>query len=150
MARPTAGIELEFQRGLKHYHAITPVRQRQLHLALRILIGSVWVFHGLYSKLLDGIPRHRLIVARVLGEDLAWPATIAVGIAEILLGCWAFSHRFPRSCALVQTLAITTMNTLEISRAPDLLISAPGMVALNLGFLALGWYSATRQPARLH
>lgn len=117
-----------------------------MHLFLRILIGSVWVFHGMYSKLLDGIPRHRAIVARVLGEELAAPATMAVGVAEILLGLWAFSHRFPRACAAVQTLAILAMNTLEIVRAPDLLISAPGMVALNLGFLALGWFSATRKP----
>jgi uncharacterized membrane protein YphA (DoxX/SURF4 family) len=126
--------------------AISPLGQNRLHLALRILIGSVWVFHGLYSKLLDGIPRHRLIVARVLGDDLATVATRAVGVGEILLGLWAFSHRWPRACAAVQTLAIVTMNTIEIARAPDLLISAPGMVALNIGFLALGWYSATRKP----
>ena len=106
----------------------------------------MWVFHGLYSKLLGGIPRHRMIVARVLGEDLAGVATVAVGILEILLGLWAFSHRLPRTCAAAQTLAIVAMNTLEISRAPDLLISAPGMVLLNIGFLALGWYSATRKP----
>ena len=129
---------------------IGPRAQNRLFLALRILIGSVWVFHGLYSKLLDGIPRHRLIVARVLGDDLAVIATRAVGIAEILLGLWAFSQRWPRTCAAVQTLAIVTMNTLEIARAPDLLISAPGMVALNLGFLALGWYSATRPPYGSH
>ncbi|WP_367872917.1 DoxX-like family protein [Luteolibacter sp. Populi] len=108
----------------------------------------MWVFHGLYSKLLGGIPRHRMIVARVLGEDLAAAATAGVGILEILLGLWVFSHRFPRSCAAVQTLAIVAMNALEISRAPDLLISAPGMVALNAGFLALGWYSATRDSPR--
>lgn len=125
---------------------IGPLAQNRFFLALRILIASVWVFHGLYSKLLDGIPRHRLIVARVLGDDLAVIATRAVGIAEILLGLWAFSHRWPRTCAAVQTAAIVAMNTLEIARAPDLLISAPGMVALNLGFLALGWYSATRPP----
>jgi hypothetical protein len=102
----------------------------------------------LYSKILGGIPRHRMIVARVLGEDWAQAATLAVGICEILLGIWAFTHRWPRTCALVQTIAILTMNTLEISRAPDLLISAPGMVALNCGFLALGWYSATRPPVQ--
>lgn len=126
-------------------HSAIDPRQR-FHLALRILIGSVWVFHGLYSKLLDGIPRHRLIVARVLGEDLAKVATLTVGVCEILLGLWAFSHRFPRNCAAVQTLAIVAMNTLEIARAPDLLISAPGMVALNIAFLSLSWYSATRPP----
>lgn len=126
--------------------SISPARQRQLHLALRILIGSVWVFHGLFSKLLGGIPRHRLIVERILGQEHAASLTIAVGVMEILLGCWVFSRILPRTCALVQTLAILAMNTLEITLARDLLISAPGMAALNLGFLALGWYSATRRP----
>ena len=36
------------------------------------------------------------------------------------------------------------MNTLEVLFARDLLISAPGMVALNAGFLGLVWYWATR------
>ena len=126
--------------------AISPLGQNRIHLLLRILIGSVWVFHGLYSKLLDGVPRHRLIVAKVLGDDLATVATRVVGVGEILLGLWAFSRRWPRTCAAVQTLAIVMMNTLEIARARELLISAPGMVALNIGFLALGWYTATRKP----
>ena len=123
---------------------MTPNSTRRFHLALRILIGSVWAFHGLYGKLLDGIPRHRLIVARVLGDDLAVAATVVVGVLEILLGIWALSHRLPRACAAVQTAAIVAMNSLEIARAPDLLISAPGMVLLNAAFLAIGWYSATR------
>ena len=123
---------------------MTPASSRKFHLALRILIGSVWVFHGLYSKLLDGIPRHRLIVARVLGDEVAAAATVVVGVLEILLGIWAFSHRLPRACAAVQTAAIVAMNSLEIARAPDLLISAPGMLLLNAAFLAIGWYNATR------
>jgi hypothetical protein len=75
---------------------------------------------------------------------------MALGVAEVLLGLWVFSHRFPRTCAVVQTLVIVAMNTLEISRAPDLLISAPGMVVLNLGFLALGWFNATRKTEAFH
>jgi len=123
---------------------MTPASTRRFHLALRILIGSVWGFHGLYSKLLDGIPRHGLIVARVLGSEVARVATDLIGVLEILLGAWAVTHRFPRACAMVQTVAIVAMNSLEISRAPDLLVSAPGMLVLNAGFLAIGWYSATR------
>jgi hypothetical protein len=125
---------------------VTSASTRRFHVALRILIGSVWVFHGLYSKLLDGIPRHRMIVARVLGDEHAAAATILVGVMEVLLGVWVFTHRLPRACAAVQTAAILSMNSLEIARAPDLLISAPGMLLLNAAFLTLGWYSATRPP----
>ncbi len=112
------------------------------YLLLGILIGSVWVFHGLYSKILDGIPRHRQIVERILGEGIADVATVAIGSLEVLLGFWAFSGIFRKSCAAVQTLAIVAMNSLEIYLAPDLLISALGMVLLNLTFLSIVWYWA--------
>jgi DoxX-like family len=117
-------------------------RNRKFHLLLTFLIGSVWVFHGLYSKLADGIPRHRQIVERILGEGIAGPATWAIGAAEVLLGLWVFSRFRRKECALVQTLALVSMNFLEILLAWDLLISAPGMVALNLFFLTWVWYWA--------
>jgi hypothetical protein len=118
----------------------------RIHTAVGIAIGAVWVFHGLYSKLLHGVPRHRMIVARVLGEGVAGPATVAIGVLEVALGVWVFSGRKRRACALTQTLAIVGMNALEILLARDLLISAPGMVILNAAFLALVWWWAVARP----
>lgn len=112
-------------------------------VAAQIFIGAVWVFHGLYSKLLGGIPRHQQIVARVLGNRHAGLATKAIGFGELALGVWAFSGYERVGCATVQTVALVAMNALEIARAGDLLISALGMVALNVGFLALVWFWAT-------
>ncbi len=116
-------------------------------LLARVVIGGVWIFHGAFSKLADGIPRHRQIVGRILGESLASPATTAVGILEILLGLWAFTAWRKVPCAVVQTLAIAGMNTLEILLARQLLISAPGMVALNLCFLGFVWWWALSREA---
>ncbi|MGB8168504.1 MAG: DoxX-like family protein [Chthoniobacteraceae bacterium] len=113
-----------------------------------ILIAAVWVFHGLYSKILDRIPRHRRIVARILGEQFAWPAMKLIGLGEISLGVWAFTGWHPIACAAVQTAALVAMNTLEILLAGDLLISAVGMVILNLGFIALSWQWALALAAR--
>ena len=110
-----------------------------------ILIGSVWIFHGLYSKILDGIPRHRLIAERILGDEIGGVAIVVIGALEISLGLWAFSGRYRRMCAMVQTVAIVSMNALEIWLAKDLLISAAGMVALNAIFLSLVWLWATAQ-----
>lgn len=118
----------------------------QIRRLLGVGIALVWLFHGLYSKIFHGIPRHRQIVARVLGEGLAGPVTIAVGSLEVILGIWILSGRRRPACALVQTLAILGMNTLEILLAKDLLISAFGMVALNLMFLAIVWLWATSLP----
>jgi len=114
----------------------------RFQIALTIAIGSVWVFHGLYSKILMGIPRHQEIVARVLGEEVAEWATYTIGAMEILLGLWAFSRWNRKACALVQTLALVSMNVLEIALARDLLISAAGMAVLNLAFLTLVWHWA--------
>jgi hypothetical protein len=111
-------------------------------MLLGIAIASVWIFHGLYSKILDGIPRHRAIVSRILGDTIGPTATIAVGLCEVLLGIWVLSGRYRCGSALVQTIAIASMNTLEIARAKDLLVTAPGMVLLNLTFLTLVWYWA--------
>lgn len=112
--------------------------------AIRIFIAGVWIFHGLYSKILDGIPRHRQIVGKILGEEIAAPATILIGVMEVLLGCWVLSGLYRRTCAAAITSALICMNTLEIMIAQELLISAIGMVALNLSFIAVVWWWAMR------
>ena len=116
--------------------------QRTIRLA-GAAIGGVWVFHGLYSKLLNGIPRHREIVARVVGEEFATPVTKLVGIGEVFLGLWTWSSRARKACATTQTAALASMNTLEIARAKDVLISAPGMLLLNTALIAATWVWAT-------
>jgi uncharacterized membrane protein YphA (DoxX/SURF4 family) len=110
---------------------------------IRTFVGSVWVFHGLYSKLLNGLPRHREIVARVVGEELATPVTKLVGAGEVMLGLWTWSGRARKSCAATQTAALMSMNTFEIARAKDLLVSAPGMLFLNAILVAATWAWAT-------
>lgn len=111
-----------------------------------VIIGTVWVFHGFYSKILGGIPRHRAIVGRILGKRFAGGATKVIGLMEVLLGLWVFTGWERIACATVQTLALVGMNTLEILLAGDLLISALGMVVLNAGFLTLVWHWALFSP----
>lgn len=116
-----------------------------LHRVTAIFIASVWIFHGLYSKILNGIPRHKMIVGEILGDTVAGVAVIVIGVLEILLGCWVLSGLRRRLNATVQTLALVSMNTLEILLAREFLISAGGMVFLNLCFITLIWWWATRR-----
>jgi hypothetical protein len=118
-------------------------RPEWFHPLAQIGIALVWVFHGLYSKILNGIPRHRLIVGRILGTERAEIATKTIGLMELLLGGWVITGWHPAWCASVQTAALIAMNSLEILLARELLISAIGMIALNLGFLSLVWWWAT-------
>ena len=87
-----------------------------------------------------------MIVGKILGAANVGIATKTIGALEVLLGIWAFTGWHPVPCALVQTAAIVAMNTLEISLAGEFLISAFGMVILNLGFLALVWSWALFSP----
>ena len=84
-----------------------------IHKISGLCIAAVWIFHGLYSKILDGVPRHKMIVARILGEDIAKPATMFIGALEVMLGLWVILEKRKRLCAATQTAALVTMNSLE-------------------------------------
>ncbi len=122
----------------------SPPLQKTILKVFRWGVASVWLFHGLFSKVLHGIPRHQQIVARVVGNDLAAATTFAVGGIEILVGVWVLSGRSPLLCAATQTILLLTMNLLELRFASDLLLAPTAMVCANLGFLALSWVLAFR------
>ena len=86
------------------------------------LIAAVWLINGLVCKVLNLVPRHREIVARILGNDYSSLFTIAIGSLEILMAVWILSGIKPRINAIAQIIVIATMNTLEFFVAPDLLL----------------------------
>ena len=53
---------------------------------VRIAIGLVWIVFGLLFKVANLVPRHRRIVARVVGERFSGSIVFAVGLAEAGLG----------------------------------------------------------------
>ncbi|MEM1059365.1 MAG: DoxX-like family protein [Verrucomicrobiota bacterium] len=114
--------------------------------AIRIAAAGVWFFFGFVLKVLGAEPRHEAIVAAVLGSAVAGPATVLVGLGEIVLGVWVLSGWRPRICAAAQTAAILAMNTLELIFAQELLLSPIGMVLANTLFLSAVWYAALRSP----
>ena len=117
-------------------------------LVLRIGVAAVWLVFGLVFKLAGLLPRHQLIVAAVVGEAAARPVTLAVGLGEAALGLWVLSGARPRTCAAVQTLAIATMNGLELSFARELLLAPVQMLCANVALLGAAWYVALHPRAR--
>jgi len=110
--------------------------------AAKFFLAGVWSVHGLLCKTLGAVPRHRRIVARVVGERAAGPMTLAVGAGEIVLAVWILSGYQPRACAAVQTAMLASMNFFELRLAYDLLLAPLAMVAANAAFLGLAWYWA--------
>lgn len=113
---------------------------------LRLGIALVWLLFGLLFKALNALPRHRRIVARVVGEAHAAKILWLVALAEIGLGIWMLVGRQLVACMVAQTLLILTMNFLELRKARDLLLSPMAMVFANVVFLSLGWYVALASP----
>src|ERR1700733_4332417 len=94
----------------------------KFHQVINVLIASVWLVNGLVCKVMNLVPRHEQIVARVLGNEHAPLLTKAIGTSEILMSLWVLSGKYSRLNAAVQILIIGAMNAIEIVVAPDLLL----------------------------
>jgi uncharacterized membrane protein YphA (DoxX/SURF4 family) len=115
---------------------------------LRYGTAAVWLVFGLGFKLLGWVPRHRQIVAAILGDEAAGPATVAIGAGEALVGIWILLGVRPRLCAATQTALLAAMNGLELAFARELLLAPAGMVAANAAFLGAVWWWALRAEPR--
>lgn len=113
-------------------------------IAIRIGTAAVWFTFGVVFKIFGVVPRHRLIVASILGEDIARPATMLIGVGEAVIGIWILSGFRPRTSAAVQTVALASMNTLELYYACHHLLAPILMVCANFVFLGVVWYGALR------
>lgn len=74
-------------------------RFSQLRKVLRYTIASVWLINGLVCKILNLVPRHERIVARILGEDFAPQLTRLIGFSEVMLAIWIISFKNTLGCA---------------------------------------------------
>jgi uncharacterized membrane protein YphA (DoxX/SURF4 family) len=95
---------------------------KTLHTILNFFIAAVWIANGLFCKVLNLVPRHGQIIAKILGAEYARPLTIAIGISEILMAIWILSGIKARWNALTQAVIIATMNIMEFILVPDLLL----------------------------
>ena len=119
-----------------------------IRTTLTIGIASVWLINGFFCKLLNVVPRHEMIVARILGDTYSILATKTIGVLEIFMAIWVISGIRARWCALFQIFIVATMNIIEFILAPDLLlfghinaVVAPffmGLVFVNEFFIQKG------------
>ena len=82
----------------------------------------IWIINGLCCKVLNLVPRHELIVSRILGTEHARLLTVCIGISEVIMAIWILSRFKTKLNAATQIVIIATMNTLEFILVPDLLL----------------------------
>ncbi|MFT5915936.1 MAG: hypothetical protein ACI81T_002439 [Bacteroidia bacterium] len=112
-----------------------------IHKILTFLITTVWFVNGLYCKVLDFVPRHREIVASILGEEYARELTILIGISEIVMAIWILSKFKSRLNAILQISIVGLMNLLEFMFVLDLLLWGKFNLLFAIGFMAIVYYN---------
>ena len=112
---------------------------------IRAAVAAVWLYEGLWCKLLGGEPHQLEVVAAVPGYGPRVGALFlkALGVVEVGMGIWAFSGALPLPCAVAQTLLLVTLNASGVVWARHVIHDPAGMVVKNFSFLVLAWVSAS-------
>jgi uncharacterized membrane protein YphA (DoxX/SURF4 family) len=98
------------------------MRNSPINKTLTYCIATVWIINGLFCKVLNLVPRHEQIVARIVDDNFSRPLTLLIGLSEIIMAVWILSGYKTRLNAITQIVVIATMNTLEFILVPDLLL----------------------------
>jgi len=117
-------------------------------LTLRIFFATVWLVNGIWCKILDGVPRHREIVARILGEEHSLLLTRMIGIGEVCMAAWILTGiRWKWSCA-AQIAMVAVMNVIEFIVVPDLLLFGRFNSLVALAYIMLVAWTGFRHGKR--
>lgn len=121
-----------------------------IYIVLNYTVATVWLINGLYCKVLNFVPRHQEIVARILGDEYSYPITVVIGVLEILMSIWIISMYKKKINALSQIVIIVVMNIIEFFKAPDLLLwgkwNSFFALLLCLVIFYNGFYLSKAQP----
>ena len=115
-------------------------------LLIRAAVALVWLYEGLWCKLMGRMPHQLEVVAAhplFHSGRAAW-ALRAVGVVEIGLAVWELSGWQPVLAALVQTALLVGMNANGLLFSRKHIQDPGGMVVKNLAFLVLVWVGASQ------
>jgi len=110
-------------------------------ILIRASIAAVWIYEGLWCKLLGGAPSQVRVVTAVprFGPFLAVWFLKALGVVEILLAAWVLTGFAPAVCAIAQTVLLIALNTNGLIWARHIIHEPAGMIVKNFAFLLLVW-----------
>jgi hypothetical protein len=113
-------------------------------LLIRGAIAAVWLYEGLWCKVLRRMPNQGDIVASVpfLGPTRGPALLTALGVVECALAAWVLSGWSPVWAAAIQTALLVGMNANGLIFARRLIHDPAGMVVKNFAFLVLVWVAA--------
>ena len=95
---------------------------RNKHRLITLLIVIVWIVNGLVCKVLNFVPRHEQIVARILSNSHSRTLILLIGLSEIVMAIWIVTKIKSKVNAVAQIVIVVVMNILEFILVPDLLL----------------------------
>lgn len=113
-------------------------------MLVRGAVAAVWLYEGLWCKVLGREPRQVDVVQAVpkIGPIAGKTFLFALGVVETALAAWVLSGRAATLCAWTQTVLLVTLNANGILWARRIIHDPGGMVVKNAAFLVLGWVAA--------
>ena len=114
------------------------------NLIMRGAVAGVWIYEGLWCKLLGREQRQVQVVEAVpfFGPRFGALFLKALGVVEVGIGVWTLSGIAPVLCALSQTLLLVTLNANGLLWARHIIHDPGGMVVKNFALLVLAWAAA--------
>lgn len=118
-------------------------------VAIRASVAAVWLYEGLWCKILGGVQSQVDVVSAVprLGR-FAKPFIKLLGVGEAGLAVWVLTGIAPGLCAVAQTTLLVLLNANGLIWAHRLIREPAGMVVKNIAFLMLVWVCGASAGAR--
>ncbi len=111
---------------------------------VRCAVAAVWLYEGLWCKLLGRETRQVQVVEAVpkLGPLVGRHFLKALGLVETAVALWVLSGIAPGLCAIAQTVLLVSLNVNGLLWARHIIHDPGGMVVKNAAFLLLAWLGA--------
>lgn len=120
-------------------------------IVIRSSIAAVWLYEGLWCKILGGVKSQVEVVKAVprLGPRFGVAFLKALGLAEIVLAVWVMTGIATGWCATVQTALLVALNANGLLWARNIIHESAGMVVKNFAFLVLVWVCGALPGGRM-
>ncbi len=117
---------------------------------VRACVAGVWLYEGLWCKLLGRTPSQVKVVKAVprFGSLFGTPFLLALGVVEVCLAVWVMTGVTPALGAIFQTALLITLNINGLLWARTLIHEPLGMVFKNAAFLMLVWIAGAMQGGK--
>jgi uncharacterized membrane protein len=111
---------------------------------LQVAVAAVWLYEGLWCKVLGRSPHEFEVVEQVpfLVPATAHTLLRVLGLIETALGMWILAGWAPMAAAVAQTALLVALNSAGIYFSRQRIPDPAGMVVKNAAFLVLAWVAA--------